>query len=122
MIGLRDGFRNKAPKLFRHIWEVRAAGAQFQKDRLRRESLPSEVCGDPGQLEVDCLAEEISSLARQIEDQKQQSTISVEEASLALHFRKKKQQIHQALVLLERQGNAKRIPPEERWVLRSLNE
>jgi hypothetical protein len=117
MIALWDGFRNKAPKLFRHIWEVRAAGAQFQNDRLRRQSLPSEVC-DAGQLEVDFLAGEISSLARQIEDQRQQSTISVEEASLALHFRKKKQQIHRALVLLERQGNAKRISPEERWVLR----
>jgi hypothetical protein len=121
MIAFWVGFRTKLPKLFRHIYEARAAGAQSQHDRLGCRLLRSEVYGGPVQLEVDFLAEEITSLARQIiEDQRQQATIAVEEASLALHFRKRKQKIHEALVLLERQGAAKRISLAERWVLRRL--
>ena len=117
MTALWVGFRNKVPDLLRHIYEVLPFDARAQNDRLRRRHNEAGVYAHIGQLEVDFLAKGIALLARQIEDQKHQSSVAVEEASLALHFRKTKQQVHAALVLLERQGAAKRIGLEGPWIL-----
>jgi hypothetical protein len=107
---LWTGLRQKVLKFFRHICAVGPPTAQSHNDRARQHFNRSQVHG--GQPEIEFLAEEIASLARHIEGQKQQRAIAVAEASLALHFRKTREQIVEALILPERQGRAKRIVPE----------
>jgi hypothetical protein len=104
------GLRDKVLKFFHHIVAVGPPIVQSEKDWARQHSNRSRLHG--GQLEIEVLAEEIASLACHIEHQKQQTAIAVEEASLAFHFRKTREQIVEALILLECQGKAKRIAPE----------
>lgn len=95
------GLRHRALEFFRHVCMVGPPIVESDMDRARQQS------NRP--LEIEVLAEHIASLARHIEHQKQQTTIAVEEASLAFHFRKTREQIAEALILLECQGRAKRV-------------
>jgi hypothetical protein len=107
------GLRHKVLQFFRHVRAVGPPIVQSEKDRARQHINGSQF---DGQLEIEVLAEEIASLARHIERQKKQTAIAVEEASLAFHFRKTREQVVEALILLECQGRAKRIVPEGRRV------
>jgi hypothetical protein len=101
-------------ELFRHIGWSWVIGGKSHHDRMRQVSIRNEQRFRSDPRAVEALADEIVSLARLIEDQKQQPAIAVEEASLALHFRKTHAQIVEALAVLERQGRTKRIQADGR--------
>jgi len=107
--------RKKIAERFDLIPNRHQAGYRSQIDGSRRLAI-NEPHHNAERLELEILAEAIASLARQLEEQTQQAAITAEEASLALHFRKTKEEIRQALVLLERQGRAKRTSLSGPWV------
>ncbi|MGA8508298.1 MAG: hypothetical protein WB762_22040 [Candidatus Sulfotelmatobacter sp.] len=66
--------------------------------------------------DVELLAEAIASLVHTLDEENQKAAITVEEASFALHFRRSKEEVRQALLALERQGRASQIGLAQRWL------
>lgn len=95
-------------------------GAEDQGEKSTLFATDREVSERARRAELGILAEEIASLVYRIEDQKQRSVMSFEVASVALHFRRTKQTIAEALALLERQGKATPCNLPGLWALPRL--
>jgi len=78
--------------------------------------IETELDRNSGHTEVEMLAEAIVSLVHKLEGENQKATITVEEGSFALHFRRSKEEVRRALLLLERQGRVRQIGLAGRWV------
>lgn len=78
--------------------------------------IATEIETNRDETDVEVLAEAIASLVHKIEEENQQAAITVEEASFALHFRRSKEEVRRALLLLERHGRASRIGLAGPWV------
>jgi hypothetical protein len=114
---LWTALRKNITKLFDRTRNTQDARARSQINGTGRIGLDVELHNNGRRVELEILGEAIAALARQIGEKTQQTTIIVEEASLALHFRKTKAEIGRALALLERQVRAKRSGLEGHWVL-----
>jgi|SRR5581483_6692292 len=108
--------RKKFTRRLGRIRNNRQAGSRSQINRSTRSAINIEQLDTGARKELEFLAGGIILLARQIQEQNQRAPIAVEEASLALHFRKTKEEIRQSLMLLERQGRAKRSGLEGHWI------
>jgi hypothetical protein len=108
--------KKKIARLLDRICISREARLQSHINRPTPLVIEIELERNRDQTDVEILAEAIASLVHKLEEEIQKAAITVEDASFALHFRRSKEEVRRALLLLERPGRVRQIGLAGCWV------